>query len=87
MFCLAEESPTRIGVFTWTVTSRINIGNMASGWWFDIELLHNIGIKHAFSCISVRQVTEEVLKSNAKGRGFQHFSRDLTIVNALEMCV
>ena len=43
----------------------------------------NIGIKHGFSCINIRQVPWEVLKTQAKGRGFQHFSRDLANVNAL----
>ena len=32
----------------------------------------NIGIKHGFSCINIRQVPREVLKTEAGGRGFQH---------------
>ena len=35
----------------------------------------NIGIKHGFSCINVRQVPWEVLKTEAEGRGFQHLPR------------
>ena len=31
-----------------------------------------IGIKHGFSCINIRQVPREVLKTEAGGRGFQH---------------
>ena len=36
-----------------------------------------IGIKHGFSCINIRQVSREVLKTEAEGRGFQHLPRDL----------
>ena len=43
----------------------------------------NIGIKHGFSCINIRQVPWEVLKTEAKGRGF-HLPRDLVNVNALK---
>ena len=32
----------------------------------------NIGIKHGFSCINIRQVPREVLKTEPRGRGFQH---------------
>ena len=44
----------------------------------------NIGIKHGFSCINIRQVPREVLKTEAGGRGFQHLPRDLATVNALK---
>ena len=44
----------------------------------------NIGIKHGFSCINIRQVSREVLKTEAGGRGFQHLPRDLANVNALK---
>ena len=37
----------------------------------------NIGIKHDFSCINIRQVPREVLKTEAGGRGFQHLPGDL----------
>ena len=43
-----------------------------------------IGIKHGFSCINIRQVPWEVLKTEAEGRGFQHPPRDLANVNALK---
>ena len=44
----------------------------------------NIGIKHGFSCINIHQVSREVLKTEAGGRGFQHLPRDLANVNALK---
>ena len=50
---------------------------------FDFQCL-NIGIKHGFSCINIRQVPWEVLKNEAEGRGFQHLQRDLANVNALK---
>ena len=37
-----------------------------------------------FSCINIRQVPREVLKTKAGGRGFQHLPRDLVNVNALK---
>ena len=43
-----------------------------------------IGIKHGFSCINIRQVPREVLKTEAEGRGFHHLPRDLANVNALK---
>ena len=45
-------------------------------------LISNIGIKHGFSCINIRQVPWEVLKTEAEGRGFQRFPRDLANINA-----
>ena len=48
-------------------------------------LFHTIiGIKHGFSCINIRQVPREVLKTEAGGRGFQHLPGDLANVNALK---
>ena len=44
----------------------------------------NIGIKHTFSCINIRQVPWEVLKTEAEDRGFQYLSRNLVNVNALK---
>ena len=44
----------------------------------------NIGIKHGFSCINIRQVLWEVLKTEAGGRGFQQLPRDLANVDALK---
>ena len=43
-----------------------------------------IGIKHGFSCINIRQVPTEVLKTEAGGRCFQHLPRDLADVYALK---
>ena len=37
-----------------------------------------------FSCINIRQVSREVLKTEAGGRGFQYIPRDLANVNALK---
>ena len=44
----------------------------------------NIGIKHGFLCINIRQVPWEVLKTEAEGRVFQHLPRDLANVIALK---
>ena len=44
----------------------------------------NIGIKHGFSCINIRQVPRKVFKTEVGGRGFQHFPGDLANVNALK---
>ena len=44
----------------------------------------NIGIKHGFSYINIRQVPWEVLKTEAEGRGFQQLPKDLANVNALK---
>ena len=49
-----------------------------------LHALFVIGIKHGFSCINIRQVSREVLKTEAGGRGFQHLPRDLASVNALK---
>ena len=46
--------------------------------------LSTIEIKHGFSCINIRQVPREVLKTEAGGRGFQHLPRDLANVSALK---
>ena len=48
------------------------------------SLVTNIGIKHGFSCINICQVPWEVLKTEAKGRSFQHLPMDLANVNALK---
>ena len=52
--------------------------------WSVAQRLFTIGIKHVFSCINIRQVPREVLKTEAGGRGFQHLPRDLANVNALK---
>ena len=49
-----------------------------------LYLWDNIGIKHSFSCINIRQVPWEVLKTEAEGRGFQHLPRDRANVYALK---
>ena len=49
----------------------------------DTTEFFNIGIKHGFSCINIRQVPREVLKTEAGSHGFQHLPRDLANVNAL----
>ena len=43
-----------------------------------------IGIKHGFSCINIRQIPWEVLKTEAEGRGFQYLPKDLANVNTLK---
>ena len=43
-----------------------------------------IAIKLGFSCVNIRQVPREVLKTEAGDRGFQHLPRDLVKVNALK---
>ena len=47
-------------------------------------MLQNTWVKHGFSCINIRQVAWEVLKTEARGRGFQHLPSDLANVNALK---
>ena len=44
----------------------------------------SIGIKQGFSCINIRQVPREVLKTEAGGRGFQHLPKNLANVSALK---
>ena len=51
-------------------------------WWKCWGYIFTIGIKHGFSCINIRQVPWEVLKTEAEGRGCQHRPRDLANVNA-----
>ena len=46
--------------------------------------MYNIGIKHGLSCIKIRQVPRELLKTEAGGRGFQHLPIDLANVDALK---
>ena len=38
-------------------------------------------IKHDFPFINIRKVPREMLKTEGKRQGFQHFSRDLANVN------
>ena len=51
--------------------------------WLFLDIFITV-IKHVFSCINIRQVSWEVLKTEAEGRGFQHLPRDLANVNALK---
>ena len=55
-----------------------------SGLLLFIHVFYSTGIKHGLSCINIRQVPWEVLKTEAEGRGFQHLPRDLANVNALK---
>ena len=48
------------------------------------SLCEQIGIKHDFSCINIRQLPREVLKTEVGGRGFQHLPKDLVNVNELK---
>ena len=50
----------------------------------ETERCFTIGIRYGFSCINIRQVPWEVLKTEAGGHGFQHLPRDLVNVNALK---
>ena len=58
--------------------------NDASMQCVSLYLYVTIGIKHGFSCINIRQVPWQVLKTEAECRGFQHLPRDLANVNALK---
>ena len=62
----------------WCCSKNININCMKRIFCL------NIGIKHGFSCINIRQVSREVLKTEARGCGFQHLPRDLVNVKALK---
>ena len=46
-----------------------------TSFFFRKRHVTNIGIKHGFSCINIRQVPWEVLKTEAEGRGFQHLPK------------
>ena len=61
-----------LGIFSALVYKRDNICDFI------------IRIKHGFSCINIRQVPREVLKTEAGSCGFQHLPRDLANVNALK---
>ena len=53
-------------------------------YFLHVTLLFITGTKHVFSCINIRQVPREVLKTEVGGRGFQYLPRDLANVNALK---
>ena len=64
---------------SWAWNSSANkYENANNSWHF------HIGIKHGFSCINIRQVLWEVLKTEAEARGSQHLPTDLGNVNALK---
>ena len=63
-------------------TARVIL--LHNNFLFYICIFTIIGIKHGFSCINIRQVPWEVLKTEAEGHGFQHLPRDLANVNALK---
>ena len=52
--------------------------------WLFLNIFDTIEIEHGFSCINIRQVPWEVLKTEAGGHGLQHLPRDLANVNALK---
>ena len=77
-----------------------NFGDRVSTIWYSVYFQYSrcmcrmVAIKRLlvlhyrdqiwFSCIKIRQVPWEVLKTEASGLGFQHLSRDLANVNALK---
>ena len=66
-------------------TAEIFLTHHICTWvFFEGESGNIIGIKHDSSCINIRKVPWEVLKTEAEGRGFQHLPRDLANVNALK---
>ena len=65
--------------------ARIGQLSLIRNFSIDIYIYYNVAIKHGFSCINIRQLPWEVLKTKAaKGLGFQHLPRDLANVNALK---
>ena len=48
----------------------------------EIKTVCFIGIKHVFTCINIRWVPRDVLKTEGAARGFQHRPRDSANVNA-----
>ena len=79
-----ELMPDFISLFRTFVSVRSYSGPLAVSSKKSAFGQRNIGIKHGFSCINIRQVPWEMLKTEAGGRGFQHLSRDLANVNALK---
>ena len=76
-----------IWVFCGRTYQEVRLVSAFRGFQADFQLVQkckNIGIKLGFSCINIRQVPFEVLKTEAEGRGFQHLPRDLANVNALK---
>ena len=62
---------------------RALVSNVANTQSAIKDRVYIVGIEHVFSCINIRQVPWKVLKTEAKGRGFQ-LLLDLANVNALK---
>ena len=71
--CFRETSVKRRNKIVQEITR--NVANVFSFYAI-------IAIEHGFSCINIRQVPWEVLKTPTSGQGFQHLPRDLENVNA-----
>ena len=71
-----------ICILLWCFTDEVE--DLYADCTYICNLESHVGIKHGFSCINIRQVPWEVLKTEAEGRGFQHLPRDLANVNALK---
>ena len=89
-WCLYLVSPQYLWLYTflmWCFTEVVEDPYTNRTYIWNLERHQNIGIKHGFSCINIRQVPREVLKTEAGGRGFQCLPRDLANVNALKIHV
>ena len=73
-----------VAIYFDIVLHFFNRTNRPDDYYLVFYVSFNIEIKHGFSCINIRQVPREVLKTEAEGRGFQHLPRDLANVNALK---
>ena len=62
----------------------LSLNSLQYLYWSRPVCSDTIGIKHDYSCINIRQVPWEVLKTEAEDCGFQHLQRDLANVNALK---
>ena len=71
IYFILLESPRQVRLFYYHIELGLNVS-------------YNIGIKHGFSCINIRQVPRVVLKTETGGRGFQHLPRNLANANALK---
>ena len=69
-------------VFVERTYQKLRFLTMHFNYDYNFSTHYIIGIKHGFSCINIRQVPWEVLKTEAGGRGFQHLPRDLANFNA-----
>ena len=75
----SDQPAWRMRRLIWVFAGRIcNIaGNV-------MPAILNMGIKHGYPWINIRQFPREVMKTEAGGCGFQHLPRDLANVNALK---